>query len=174
MKHIASDFEKEYNQIDQRILGKKEKKKLEKCLFESSRIVETNKLLMKTSRAVFSDVKVDDIVRNHDANNNYMCKNCTRSFESVFHFDNHKCIKKWICEKCGIDTRNNNNFVLHKEKGCRSRTCNKCREQFFNIDKYKEHKENCDHVICMVCKIVLKSLSHRYKHTRKCHLKSKK
>ena len=174
LKHVASEFENEYNEIDKEKLNKNEKKKLEDCLLTTSRIVETNKLFMKTSRTVFSDVHVENIVQSDNENYTQTCVHCTKSFRSTFQLDNHKCRNKYICEKCGIDTRNSSNLMLHKRKGCRSRICNKCRQQFYKIEKYKEHKESCNRVICIVCKIVLKSLTHRYKHTRKYHSKSKK
>ena len=90
LKHVASEFENEYNEIDKEKLNKNEKKKLEDCLLTTSRIVETNKLFMKTSRTVFSDVHVENIVQSDNENYTQTCVHCTKSFRSTFQLDNHK------------------------------------------------------------------------------------
>ena len=168
----AKEVEDTFEEIDMYMLNTQSQKKVEQFLSKCSNVVKCDKMLMKATRSVFSKVHIQKTRQENTDNikqKGHLCETCSKFFDSLYKLKEHHCTKKWMCATCQQNMFSQYNLHLHNQKECTKYTCKKCFEWFYNSRNFRQHKEDCNTVICNICEKECKDLKERSKHRRKEH-----
>ena len=167
----AKQFEQTCEGLETFMLPDKLKEKVENMMYSSSRLVNSDKILMKNVRSVFSGGQVHKKSKHTKNEENQICEMCGKMFSSVFMMKQHHCRSKWACLTCNRDMYSQYNLLKHNQKPCEKYTCLKCQKWFYKIKEFRTHKDNCTVCTCKICSEEFENLHDRRKHMRKQHRK---
>ena len=112
-------LEEIYEEMNTYMLLDKMKQQVEKLLFNCSRVVNCDKLLMKNVRSVFSKVHIaKSLEGNINENNNHTCEICGKKLRSKYILEEHHFQSKWACLTCQHDMYSQYNLLKHNREPC--------------------------------------------------------